>query len=596
MIANELFPHERHTAIATSSVKRPTEDSLRWNMPTHQCTVCDQTFGEKSNLARHLKIHAIARETFSCVVCGKSLATKPSLVSHQRLHQYPNIILYRQGEARLYCTEAARSVAEARSSTVVDPKWLDLKTAEAAAKRSGGELWKVLPAGRAERAAEVAEGATAPSATRSSTGTSITRLERDMVRSGGIQEMLNLHPDVDAAMPECAFLLFTFKTAIATSSVKRPTEDSLRWNMPTHQCTVCDQTFGEKSNLARHLKIHAIARETFSCVVCGKSLATKPSLVSHQRLHQYPNIILYRQGEARLYCTEAARSVAEARSSTVVDPKWLDLKTAEAAAKRSGGELWKVLPAGRAERAAEVAEGATAPSATRSSTGTSITRLERDVVRSGGIQEMLNLHPDVDAAMPECAFLLFTFKTAIATSSVKRPTEDSLRWNMPTHQCTVCDQTFGEKSNLARHLKIHAIARETFSCVVCGKSLATKPSLVSHQRLHQYPNIILYRQGEARLYCTEAARSVAEARSSTVVDPKWLDLKTAEAAAKRSGGELWKVLPAGRAERAAEVAEGATAPSATRSSTGTSITRLERDMVRSGGDAEPASRRGRGDA
>ena len=116
----------------------------RWNMeePTHQCTVCDKTFSEKSNLASHLKIHAIARETFTCDVCGKSLATKPSLVSHQQLHQYPNIILYRLGEARLYCTEAARSVAEARSSTVVDPKWLDLKTAEAAAKRSGAELWK----------------------------------------------------------------------------------------------------------------------------------------------------------------------------------------------------------------------------------------------------------------------------------------------------------------------------------------------------------------------------------------------------------------------------------------------------------------------
>ena len=133
--------------------------STRWNMPTHQCTVCDKTFGEKSNLASHLKIHADARETFTCDVCGKSLATKPSLVSHQQLHQYPNIILYRLGEARLYCTEAARSVAEARSSTVVDPKWLDLKTAETFGKvswssRSGstpvrpsGGLWRMMSAG-----------------------------------------------------------------------------------------------------------------------------------------------------------------------------------------------------------------------------------------------------------------------------------------------------------------------------------------------------------------------------------------------------------------------------------------------------------------
>ncbi|CAK6974443.1 uncharacterized protein LOC116218008 [Scomber scombrus] len=110
--------------------------------PRHRCSVCDKTFTEKSNLTRHLKIHAIARETFDWDVCRRSLTTKSSLVSHQQLHQYPNIVLYRQGEARLHCTEAAKSVAEAPSSTVVDPKWLDLKTAEAAVKRSGGELWK----------------------------------------------------------------------------------------------------------------------------------------------------------------------------------------------------------------------------------------------------------------------------------------------------------------------------------------------------------------------------------------------------------------------------------------------------------------------
>ncbi|XP_073727884.1 uncharacterized protein [Misgurnus anguillicaudatus] len=109
--------------------------------PRHRCSVCDKTFTEKSNLTRHLKIHAVVRETFECDVCKKSFTTKSLLVSHPQQHKYPNIVLYRQGEARLQCTEAAKSVAEA-PSTVVDPTWLDRKKAEAAAKRSGGELWK----------------------------------------------------------------------------------------------------------------------------------------------------------------------------------------------------------------------------------------------------------------------------------------------------------------------------------------------------------------------------------------------------------------------------------------------------------------------
>ncbi|XP_059183512.1 uncharacterized protein LOC131962582 [Centropristis striata] len=111
------------------------------NHPKHRCSVCNKTFTEKSNLTRHLKIHAVARETFDCDVCRKSFTTKSSLVSHQQQHQYPNIVLYRQGEARLQCTGAAKSVAEA-PSTAVDTTWLDPQTAEAAAKRSGGELWK----------------------------------------------------------------------------------------------------------------------------------------------------------------------------------------------------------------------------------------------------------------------------------------------------------------------------------------------------------------------------------------------------------------------------------------------------------------------
>lgn len=69
------------------------------------------------------------------------MATKASLDSHKQQHQFPNIILYRSGEATLKATAAARDVASA-PSPVIERTWLDPKTAEAAAKRFGGDQWK----------------------------------------------------------------------------------------------------------------------------------------------------------------------------------------------------------------------------------------------------------------------------------------------------------------------------------------------------------------------------------------------------------------------------------------------------------------------
>ncbi|CAJ1075880.1 zinc finger protein 613-like isoform X2 [Xyrichtys novacula] len=105
----------------------------------NKCSVCDKVFTEKSNLTRHMKIHAPKEN--QCDVCGKSFTTKPQLNNHIKLHQYPSIPLYRQGEARLQCTDAARAVTEAPRK-VVDPTWLDPVKAEAAAKTLGGEMWK----------------------------------------------------------------------------------------------------------------------------------------------------------------------------------------------------------------------------------------------------------------------------------------------------------------------------------------------------------------------------------------------------------------------------------------------------------------------
>ncbi|KAL0153055.1 hypothetical protein M9458_051654 [Cirrhinus mrigala] len=105
----------------------------------HKCSVCGSSFSVKSNLTRHMQLHG--PKGYVCEVCGKSFSLKQQLSSHQKQHLYPCIRLYRQGEAKLQCTDAAKSVAVAPSKAV-DPSCVDSEKAEAAAKKAGGEMWK----------------------------------------------------------------------------------------------------------------------------------------------------------------------------------------------------------------------------------------------------------------------------------------------------------------------------------------------------------------------------------------------------------------------------------------------------------------------
>ena len=106
---------------------------------THECTVCHRIFNVKSNLTRHLKTHET--KTLSCDVCHKTFTLKQSLERHARQHLDPVIPLYKDGEASLKCSKQAEEFAKAPSK-IVDAVWFDPNTAEAAAKKSGQDLWR----------------------------------------------------------------------------------------------------------------------------------------------------------------------------------------------------------------------------------------------------------------------------------------------------------------------------------------------------------------------------------------------------------------------------------------------------------------------
>ena len=106
----------------------------------HRCDICQRKFSIKSNLNRHIKTHSTPE--FTCTQCNKSFHLKWNLERHKKLHLYPVIKLYKPDEARLKRTEEAENVAKQPTKETSDNAWLKPETAEAEAKRVGGEHWQ----------------------------------------------------------------------------------------------------------------------------------------------------------------------------------------------------------------------------------------------------------------------------------------------------------------------------------------------------------------------------------------------------------------------------------------------------------------------
>lgn len=73
-----------------------------------QCSVSNKT--ERSNLTRHMKLHA--PKAPKQIECGKRFTFIQQLSSHLKQRLYPHIPLHRQGEAKLLCSDAAKTVAK----------------------------------------------------------------------------------------------------------------------------------------------------------------------------------------------------------------------------------------------------------------------------------------------------------------------------------------------------------------------------------------------------------------------------------------------------------------------------------------------------
>ena len=107
--------------------------------PVYECDRCGRRFNVKSNLTRHAKTHE--SKLFICPVCDRAFTLKCHLDRHSKQHLLPAIPLFKNGEARLKCSGEALAFSK-RPGKPVDDVWLDPRSAETAAKKSGPDMWQ----------------------------------------------------------------------------------------------------------------------------------------------------------------------------------------------------------------------------------------------------------------------------------------------------------------------------------------------------------------------------------------------------------------------------------------------------------------------
>lgn len=71
----------------TASVQKETSNTKPVNDKyTIKCMYCNRDFENRTNLLRHIRIHAQGQKEFACEVCNRSYSAKRDLTNHQRLH------------------------------------------------------------------------------------------------------------------------------------------------------------------------------------------------------------------------------------------------------------------------------------------------------------------------------------------------------------------------------------------------------------------------------------------------------------------------------------------------------------------------------
>ena len=484
--------------------------------PEYKCTVCFETFNDKTSLQNHqVKIHDskifhcddctmwfptnrafdkhnqihLKDRRYKCSICSKSFKTRNCLICHLKIH----------GEKKLLCDVCGKAFmkksqleAHTRSHTNIRP----YKCTECdKAYKYDGQL-------RIHR--------------RYHTGQRFccAICQKSFIDKAGMKRHFHVHkgekdcksmtsgnnvkPLNKRQKPHCSpeykctvcFETFNDRTSLQTHQVNThdskifhcddcnlwfPTNQAfdkhnqLHSNDRPYKCSRCRKKFATSKSLTYHLKIHG--EKTFLCDVCGKTFIKKAHLEAHGHIHS--NIRSYKctdcdktykyDGQLRIhrryhtgqrfYCDICQKGFVDKADLKKHSVGHVVQKRSEP--KMALGIVKRQYPRVKPKHICTVC-------------------LENFNDRSTLEKHQTNVH---DSKIFHCLECDKWFRT---TQSFDQ--HNQIHSNDLPYKCSRCGKHFAASNSLQHHLKLHG--EKKFACHTCGKAFVKKAHLEAHERTH----------------------------------------------------------------------------------------------------------------